>query len=45
VGLNLNNLTNTTEGTILEDVPDNYRVELSAIRYGLTADLWLKISL
>jgi len=45
VGLNLNNLTNTTEGTYLEDAIDGYRVETSAVRYGLTADLWLKVAL
>ncbi len=45
VGMNINNLTNTTEGQILEDVPDGYRVDLSALRYGLTADLWLRFTL
>ena len=45
VGLNINNLTNTTEGTILEDVPDGYRLELNSYRFGTTADLWLRISL
>jgi TonB-dependent receptor len=45
VGLNINNLTNTTEGTILEDVPEGYRVELNSYRFGTTADLWLRISL
>jgi TonB-dependent receptor len=45
VGLNINNLTNTTEGTILENVPDGYRLEVNSYRYGTTADLWLRISL
>ena len=45
VGMNFNNLTNTTEGQILEDVPDGYRVDVSAVRYGLTADLWLRFTL
>jgi len=45
VGVNLNNLTNTTEGQILEDVPDGYRLELSSVRYGPTADLWLRFTL
>ncbi len=45
VGLNINNLTNTTEGQILEDVPDGYRLELSSVRYGPTADLWLRLTL
>jgi TonB-dependent receptor len=44
-GLNINNLTNTTEGTLLEDVRDGYRLELNSYRFGTTADLWLKISL
>jgi TonB-dependent receptor len=45
VGLNINNLTNTTEGTILENVPEGYRLEVNSYRYGTTADLWLRVSL
>jgi outer membrane receptor protein involved in Fe transport len=45
VGLNINNLTNTTEGTILENVPEGYRLEVNSYRFGTTADLWLRISL
>jgi TonB-dependent receptor len=45
VGLNINNVTNTTEGTILENVPQGYRVEVNSYRFGTTADLWLRVSL
>lgn len=45
VGLNINNVTNTTEGTILENVPEGYRLEVNSYRFGTTADLWLRISL
>ncbi len=45
VGLNINNLTNATEGTYLENAVQGYRLETSAVRFGTTADLWVKISL
>jgi TonB-dependent receptor len=45
VGLNVNNLTNTYEGTVLENSVVGYRVGLNAYRYGTTADLWVRVSL
>jgi hypothetical protein len=45
IGLNINNLTNTTEGTLLENVPEGYRLEVNSYRFGTTADLWLRIAL
>lgn len=45
IGLNVNNLTNVKEGTYLEDVKNNYKLETSSYRYGTSAELWLRVSL
>jgi TonB-dependent receptor len=45
VGLNINNLMNTSEGTELENVITGWTLESSSIIYGTTADLWLRVAL
>ena len=45
LGLNVNNLTNTKEGTTLEDAIYHYKLDTSSYRYGTSADLWLRVSL
>jgi TonB-dependent receptor len=45
VGVNLNNLTNTTEGTSLENMFTGWNLETSSIKYGVTGDLWVRYTL
>lgn len=45
IGLNVNNLTNAEEGTIMEDTVIGYRLDSSSYRYGTSADVWLRVSL
>jgi outer membrane receptor protein involved in Fe transport len=45
LGLNVNNLTNTKEGTTLEDAIYHYKLDTASYRYGTSGDLWLRVSL
>lgn len=45
VGLNVNNITDASEGVILENNFVGRKNEVSSYRYGTTADLWLRVSL
>ena len=45
IGLNINNLNNYNEGTSLENAITGWTLQTSSIRYGTSADLWLKFKL
>ena len=45
IGLNVNNLNNIKEGEFRENSVVGWKRQISAYRYGTTADLWLKVSL
>lgn len=45
VGLNINNLNNYSEGTSLENAITGWTLQTSSIRYGTSADLWLRVKI
>ena len=45
VGLNVNNISNTQEGEDLYNDETGWKLQNSTIRYGTTADLWLRVTL
>ena len=45
IGLNINNLTDTKEGSDQENGVANWVLTAGRLRYGTTADLWLRVSL
>jgi len=45
VGLNINNLTDASEGTSIQNTVMKWTLLTSSIRYGTTADLWMRVLL
>lgn len=45
VGLNINNLNNYSEGTSMQNAITGWTLQTSSVRYGTSADLWLRVKI
>ena len=45
IGLNINNLNNYSEGTSIQNAITGWTLQTTSVRYGTSADLWLRVKI